>query len=208
MKKILGLGMVLVCGMTLAACGGGNSESGTSAEPAKSAQNTKTSTTETQETQNSSVEQEAEKDLNQGEAAKYSTDWSEDWDGLKFSIPEVSIALSNDELKKDAMIEGEAIMGVNFVFENTAKNDFDTYPDQATAVVNGQQVEAEMLASDNLGGEILSGVKKEGLVVFDIPKLDDPKSVDEIRLKWNSSNPDAEDMDNMYHEYDVTIKLK
>ncbi len=47
--------------------------------------------------------------------------------------------------------------------------DFDTYPDQATMVVEGQQIEAEMFLSDSIGGEILSGVTKEGIVTFSVP---------------------------------------
>ncbi|EUJ44393.1 hypothetical protein [Listeria rocourtiae] len=44
--------------------------------------------------------------------------------------------------------------------QNSGELDFDTYPDQATVLVEGQQLEASMLASDNIGGEILKGAKK------------------------------------------------
>lgn len=139
---------------------------------------------------------------------KYSLNWSDDWKGLKTGITDVSIA----KMEKSAMDElgesGEGVIGVKFILNNTAKIDFNTYPDQATLLVDNQQVDASMMGSDSIGGEILAGAKKEGVVAFVIPKLKDVKSIKKLRLKWSANYETSNYEDDSTKDYDITLDLK
>ena len=87
--------------------------------------------------------------------AEYSANFSEDWNGLTTNINKVVIVeLSDDEIEMQGL-ENKYAVQVYFEITNNSDMDFDTYPDQATMVVEGQQIEAEMFLSDSIGGEIL-----------------------------------------------------
>ncbi len=112
--------------------------------------------------------------------AEYSANFSEDWNGLTTNINKVVIVeLSDDEIEMQGL-ENKYAVQVYFEITNNSDMDFDTYPDQATMVVEGQQIEAEMFLSDSIGGEILSGVTKEGIVTFSVPKIEDVSNVSNI----------------------------
>lgn len=139
--------------------------------------------------------------------AEYSANFSEDWNGLTTNINKVVIVeLSDDEIEMQGL-ENKYAVQVYFEITNNSDMDFDTYPDQATMVVEGQQIEAEMFLSDSIGGEILSGVTKEGIVTFSVPKIEDVSNVSNIRLKWSASyDTENYDEDN-YKDFDVTFDL-
>ncbi|MBC1525476.1 hypothetical protein HB884_14800 [Listeria booriae] len=190
-KRIISMGILLVFSFGLTACGNDSSEKDT--KNTASASDTK-----------------KEEAKNDGVIArqKYSLNWSDDWKGLKTGITDVSIA----KMEKSAMDElgasGEGVIGVKFVLNNTAKIDFNTYPDQATLLVDNQQVDASMLGSDSIGGEILAGAKKEGVVAFVIPKLKDVKSIKKLRLKWSANYETSNYEDDSTKDYDITLDLK
>ena len=76
--------------------------------------------------------------------AEYSANFSEDWNGLTTNINKVVIVeLSDDEIEMQGL-ENKYAVQVYFEITNNSDMDFDTYPDQATMVVEGQQIEAEM----------------------------------------------------------------
>jgi len=139
--------------------------------------------------------------------AEYSANFSEEWNGLTTNINKgVIVELSDDEIEMQGL-ENKYDVQVYFEITNNSDMDFDTYPDQATMVVEGQQIEAEMFLSDSIGGEILSGVTKEGMVTFSVPKIEDVSNVSKIRLKWSASY-DIENYDeNNYKDFDVTFDL-
>ncbi len=139
--------------------------------------------------------------------AEYSANFSEDWNGLTTNINKVVIVeLSDDEIEMQGL-ENKYAVQVYFEITNNSDMDFDTYPDQATMVVEGQQIEAEMFLSDSIGGEILSGVTKEGIVTFSVPKIEYVSNVSNIRLKWSASyDTENYDEDN-YKDFDVTFDL-
>lgn len=64
------------------------------------------------------------------------------------------------------MFDGQdvvTLITVEATAENTSDETVNFYVDQATLVSDtGQQVDADMLFSDNIGGEFLGAVKKEG----------------------------------------------
>lgn len=211
MKTVKILGLTMICGLLLVGCSNDGQETGRTTVPAKNAENTKKNiVAESTEEQNVETFETTEDLLITNPSYfEYAVDWSEDWNGLKISIDNVKIVKFNTQEEADEFeAEGEGAIGVNFIVENNSDFDLDTYPDQATMVVNGQQIEANMFMSDNVGGEILSGVQKEGIVTFDIPKMEDPEAINNIRLKWSASNWNSDDMDNGFKDFDVTIELK
>lgn len=139
----------------------------------------------------------------------YSTKYSDDWKGLKTKITEVAIVKMEASAMEKMMMEGEGIVSVKFELENNSdQDDFNTYPDQATLLVDGQQLDASMFGSDSVGGELLKSAKKEGIVNFEIPKLKDVKAIKDVRLKWTSSVDTDDYSDENIKEFDVTIDLK
>lgn len=139
--------------------------------------------------------------------AEYTTSFSEDWKGLKESIGKVVVAELTDDEAEEQMLDNNYIVQVYFKIENNSDLDFDTYTDQSTLVIEGQQIEAEMFRSDDIGGEIMSGVTKEGVVSFSVPEISDVDNVNEIRLKWSASY-ESDNMDEeSVKEFDVSFGL-
>ncbi|EUJ46189.1 hypothetical protein [Listeria fleischmannii] len=138
----------------------------------------------------------------------YITSWSDDWKGLKTSIDEVTVIKLTKEKMDELDAEGDGIIDVHFKLENNGTTDFNTYPDQATMVVGGQQIDASPFLSDSIGGELLKSAKTDGNVAFEIPKMDSASEFKEIRLKW-SADYDTDNIDEDFsHDYDVTLKIQ
>lgn len=196
MKKIIvAMGTLLVLSLSLVGCGSDASSNDSKKEKAK---DTKTSQTKKEEKSN---------DKGVIERQKYNVTWSEDWKGLKTKIDQVSVVKMEESALKETGEKGQGIIGVKFYLENNGDKDFNTYPDQATILVDGQQIEATMLASDHIGGELLRGAKKEGVVSFVIPKMESAKNYKEIRLKWDSDYDTENYEEDSSHDHDITINL-
>ena len=99
---------------------------------------------------------------------------------------------------------------VNFEIKNN--NDFmiSTYPAQAKIITNtGEQVEADLFASESFDGDIYGGVTKEGHVLFSLPKTkaDELKS---FKIVWNTSHDNGTSDnydDDFYKENQLDITL-
>lgn len=213
MKKIsllLRLGIVLGCGFILTGCEGKSENAATSNSSSTSAATVKP--TKIEQSSGSSSKKKTISSPEEAAAEKIElrrpVEWSEDWQGLKTSINEVGLGTFNKDDQISTLFDGTGLVSVHFVIENTSDHDFMTYPNQATAVVNGQQVTSELLLGGSVSGDILSNVKKEGSIYFDIPEMKDIKEVSEIRLKWDANNPASDDYQNNRKEYDITISLK
>ena len=98
-------------------------------------------------------------------------------------------------------------------FEIQNNNDFMicTYPSQATFITNtGEQVEADIMASESFDGDIYEGVTKEGYVLFNLDKT----SIDELesfKMAWstNHENGTSDNYDDDYYKdnkLEVTLK--
>ena len=140
--------------------------------------------------------------------------------GIVQTIKEVSVFDNmtdaiNSYGQSDLVITDENKDKVTVVvdFEIKNNNDFKicTYPTQATFVTNtGEQVEADMLASESFDGDIFEGVTKEGHVVFNLDKtsVEDLKS---FKMDWstNHENGTSENYDDDYYKdnkLEVTLK--
>ena len=209
MKKRV-FSFLLLCIVTLSGCGSTDNTSTTSGTA--TVQND--STSESSSVVESSLDETTETSIVESESpsvnrAEYSADFSEDWKGLVTKINKVVIAeLTDDEVEKQGL-ENKYVVQVYFSIDNTSDTDFNIYPDQSTLVIEGQQIEAEMFLSDSIGGEILSGVSKEGIVTFSVPKIEDVSNVANIRLKWeadyDTDNYDEEKFANLKAQRDKEV---
>ncbi|MET3575042.1 hypothetical protein ACFFIY_04700 [Bhargavaea ullalensis] len=135
----------------------------------------------------------------------------ETWNDLKFKIEKVAVSDEMPGMDDEGNEVIKSAVGVKFIIENTSADKvYSTYPDQATLVTStGEQVDADMLFSDSLGGEIHEGVIKDGGVYFYLER-GAASEISWIKLNWNSSYEDpAGNYDNdEYHEHSVKIDLK
>ncbi|WDH75177.1 hypothetical protein PTI97_10150 [Exiguobacterium marinum] len=73
------------------------------------------------------------------------------------------------------------LVSFSVVAENTSDDTVTFYPDQARLVTNtGEQVDAAFLLSDDVGGEFLGKVRKEGGVHFQVESM--PAELTEVRF--------------------------
>lgn len=106
--------------------------------------------------------------------------WSEKKNDTTFKIDRVGIV--KDEMESGA----EGAIAVHFVIDNGSKKDISTFPNQGTLLTNTkEQIDASLSLSEDIGGEIMSGAKKEGYVLYPIKKLNDPNDIKSIRVKWD-----------------------
>ncbi|WEG72441.1 hypothetical protein [Vagococcus intermedius] len=152
----------------------------------------------------------------------YTTDWNTNWNGLETSIGEVSVVKMDPEVMADSGIEGQGLVGVKFSLNNKSDIPLDVYPDQSQLNINGQIVEANMLASDQIGGQVQSGETKEGFVIYNLPELENIEELTNFNVEWRASHDEelVEDQetafdtvyetgnDSSYQEFTANIQLK
>lgn len=134
--------------------------------------------------------------------------WSDDFKGLKSEIKKVVVSDQAPGFDD----EGEEIItsavGVKFKMENTTDGQFTTYPNQAELVTStGEQIEADLWVSDDLGGEIDKGVIKEGDIVWYLDR-GEAESIEWIKMKWDAYKGKETDIGEDRKEYEVELNLK
>ena len=138
-------------------------------------------------------------------------DWEGTWEGLKFTIQKAVVSDKAPMLDDNGKEVTSSAVGVKMKIENTtADKIYTTYPDQATLVTStGEQVEADMWLSDNLGGEIHEGVIKEGNIIFYLER-GKAEEIDWIKLTWSNSyeDPDGNYDNDLYDDQEVKLELK
>ncbi|WP_251131104.1 DUF4352 domain-containing protein [Exiguobacterium sp. s70] len=73
------------------------------------------------------------------------------------------------------------IVSFNVIVENTSDETVSFHPNQARLVTNtGEQVDADIVISEDVGGEFLGKVKKEGGVLFHVESM--PEELTEVRF--------------------------
>jgi Domain of unknown function (DUF4352) len=78
----------------------------------------------------------------------------------------------------EADYDGKQAIIVDVVLKNTGDKDYNVYPDQGTLVLStGEQVEADMILSESVGGELYKGGTKKGTVFFVLSDTADVKEV-------------------------------
>lgn len=200
MKKLTGILLLSLVGITLAACSSGDEtakeKSGTATQKTvETSNNENTSSTDTEE-------------LEEGVAArnKYTVNWSEDWHDVNFKITDVSVVEYNDE-QAIAALDTTFIAGVKFVITNNSDHKISTYPDQGKLVINGKQYDANMFVSDDVGGEVMNGSSIEGVVAYPLKDIASVDDVKEIRVVWSANDFDSGDMTDTGKDFDIPLQL-
>ena len=204
MKKTLSvMGTLLLSLGILTACGG----------------NEATKELEENDTEKSEAKVNSSESENKEEATKEEdiwtyyedADWEGTWEGLKFTIQKAVVSDKAPMLDDNGKEVTSSAVGVKMKIENTtADKIYTTYPDQATLVTStGEQVEADMWLSDNLGGEIHEGVIKEGNIIFYLER-GKAEEIDWIKLTWSNSyeDPDGNYDNDLYDDQEVKLELK
>lgn len=94
---------------------------------------------------------------------------------------------------------------VDVTAENTSEDTINFHPNQATITTNtGEQIQAEIFLSDDVGGEFIGKVKKEGNIFFTAKSL--PKEITSI--KYIVDGPSDSNFQNLAERYTVEIPTK
>ncbi|WP_102271321.1 DUF4352 domain-containing protein [Cytobacillus massiliigabonensis] len=128
----------------------------------------------------------------------YKVGWSDDKSGVITTIDHVVIEEQEDTLNGETF----NALFVHFKIQNTADEPLTTYPNQGKLVIGETQISADMLGSDDIGGELLNEVTKEGYIAFALPENIKADALGEIRLVWSHYADLLND-----NKYDVTLKL-
>lgn len=210
MKKVVMLGAFGLSLLLISGCSSSGNQANVSKGSATVASiSTESSQTEIKETSETIENLEDETEGQDGIIAigDYSAEWSESWNGLDFKIDRVAIAKMTDEEVESQGLENNYVVFVNYIITNNGDRDFNTYPEQGVLVIEGQQVDAQYFGSDDIGGEIMQGVTKEGAVLYSVKDIQDVTAVKDIRLKW-SADYDTDNWEEDYHkEFDVSFDL-
>ncbi|WDH75178.1 hypothetical protein PTI97_10155 [Exiguobacterium marinum] len=127
---------------------------------------------------------------------------------IQFAIDKVQTSrLQVNEVYRDSFDGAEevTVVAMNVIAENTIDDAISFYPDQGTIVTNtGEQVDADLFFSDDVGGEFLGKVKKEGNVLFFVKAK--PEELTEVRFFTNG--PSNEAFERVAEErYEFTINV-
>ena len=140
--------------------------------------------------------------------------------GITQTIKEVSVfdnmtdavkSYNQDEIVVTDENKDKVTVVVDFEIKND--NDFmiSTYPAQATFITNtGEQVEADIFASESFDGDIHEGVTKEGHVLFNLDKTS-IEDLSSFKMAWSSNheNGTSDNYDDDYYKdnkLEVTLK--
>ncbi|EBD1503615.1 hypothetical protein LMU08_002379 [Listeria monocytogenes] len=204
MKKLLLLvGLLIVFSFGLTACG----NSSNNAKEESKEKSTSTANESEDLTEETPAEEE-ESDSGIIDNEDYATSWSDDWKGLQTKISSVSVfKVDSAKLAEDGE-DGEGLIVVNYELNNNSEIDFNTYPDQGVLVADGKQIDASMINSDDLGGELMQGVSRDGAVVYILPTLNDVSDIKDIRLTWSANYETDNYEEDSFKDYDARITLK
>lgn len=103
---------------------------------------------------------------------------------VQFTINQVQTSRLSVAQEYEEMFEGEkevTVIALNMIAENTVDDTVSFHPNQATLVTNtGEQVTPDLWFSDDVGGEFLGKVKKEGNVLFFVKAQ--PEELTELKV--------------------------
>jgi len=204
LKKLLLTGTTALLALGLAACGNDATDiEATEDEKAKA------KTEETAPAEESKKEEAASKEKETDMWTYYeNATWEDDYKGLKTKIQKVVVSDKAPGMDDEGKEITTSAVGVKFQIENTTEGKFVTYPDQATLVTStGEQVQADMLLSEHIGGEIDKGVIKEGDVFFYLERGEAEK-IEWVKLSWTGHEGDEDNFQAETKEWETELKLK
>lgn len=132
--------------------------------------------------------------------------------GVKYNYKEVQISdvkLETDEAASMFDVKkGDEVVAIvfNVEIENTTDKDVSFYTDQAKLITNTkQQVDTAMILSDDVGGDLLGKVKKEGNIVY-ILKNDKAKDLKTLELRIDAP-VDSKTFDSLGDNIKLNLKV-
>lgn len=102
----------------------------------------------------------------------------------------------------------KTVGGIKVEVKNTTGKTVNVYPTQGTLAIGDEQINLSeyMLFSDNVGGEILAGITKEGVIVFG-SKRSLPESIKKIRYIVSSPSDDKYNrLADKDYDFDIDLK--
>ena len=214
-KKLAIITLLLILSLTLFACGKKD-------EPQKEAQEPQTQesteSAETKEENETPQEAPAEEKTPTGEwedvdGTKRRTvkdiDFNQTFTSGPFSVTinkiQVSDIMTSEELK--SMFDGKdeiTSIAMSVKVENTSDDELNFYPDQSKLTTDTkEQIEAEILLSDSVGGEFKGQIIKEGTIIFGA----NSKADDINKLTLFIDGPSNQDFDRVGEDLKIDIDL-
>ncbi|ATB52694.1 hypothetical protein [Caldibacillus phage CBP1] len=192
MKKIFALLMSMALVLALAACGGGSDSSSSNENSSGEKQEKTEGQDKSKEEQSESGDEVKESELGKLTVIKKKKDINQTVKSgpMNLTISAIQAAvLEPNESYKD-LFEGKdkvTIVTVEMKAENTSDDTIGFYPNQAVMTTDaGDQVDADMVLSDDIGGDFIGKVKKEGNVIFQLDR--DPNEFNKIKLVIEGSH--------------------
>lgn len=225
MKKVINMGLVLLCGISLGACGDSSRQDKTDG---KATAKTETTIESSKQESSASSESSSKADSNlliDSEYKKiatnsgaenailigektYSCDWSDNsWNGVNLSIDKVSV-IKTDNYEDYSGNTAEGFIVIHWNIDNT-QSDITIYPEQATVNTNtGVQTEG-MYEMEHFAGDLMKGTKVSGNAAYALSTLNSVDDITSIRaLFYGTYETDDWDDENAHHDYDVSFDLK
>lgn len=208
MKKVLLLLTMLLLTVGLVACG--DSETSKSKDDSSSAEKENSSEKSQDENSKENDEDVQESDVGKMTITYKNKDMDENAESgpIKFNVNGLQMGdFEIAEAYRDAFDGKEKATIITFKVktENTSDDTIGFYPDQATITTDaGDQVDADMVLSDSVGGDFIGKVKKEGQIFF---LVDTPsEKIKEINLII--AGPHTEDFDKAGDDVKMTFSVE
>jgi cobalamin biosynthesis protein CobT len=218
MKKLFIFILAAMTAMVLAACGEETDESSEDATETEAVAEETANEEETEETASEEAEEDhgdssegetTENELGAFTMVNQTMDVDETHESGPMELTIHSIQSGNlvvsDEFKD--MFDGKdelTMINVEMRAENTSEDNVSWYPDQAVMTTNaGDQVDADLLFSDSVGGEFFGPTNQEGSVLF---MLDTPaEEIESVKLIING--PHNEDFETIGDDLEIELSF-
>lgn len=206
MKKLL---FVLLLVLFLAACGGEGEESGSeesSSNEVNASEETDSDSTEDEVTEGDTIENE----MGTFNITYKDKDIKDTYENGPMNLTITGVQVGTLEPSEDYkdMFDGKeklTTITVGMNAENTSDETVSFYPNQAVLTTNaGDQVDADLFLSGDVGGDFFGEVKKEGEVIF---LLDTPaEEIESGKLIINGSHD--ENIDRLGEDLQIELGFK
>lgn len=209
MRKRILLGcLVVLTAVSLSGCGNDN---GKKVESKKEVEKTTEKSTETDDSKTGEIIEE-----NGMKKIPVMTDKKLNMKGktgpIKYSIDGIQVSkftATNDEMAKTLEIDKDkeiALIALNVSAENTNDKTINFYLGQATITTDTkEQVEPDVMLSENIDGEFLGKVKHEGTNIY-ILKKSKADNINKIKLFVDA--PSDENFEDVGNKVELELKLK
>jgi|SRR5690625_4528761 len=215
MKKLFMLFLTVMIAIVLTACGDeadGSSEDDTTADAAEDTANekdTEETVSEEEDNDDSLAGETTENELGAFTMVNQNMDLDETYESGPMDLTIHSIQSGNlvisDEFKD--VFDGKdeiTMISVEIRAENTSEDNVSWYPDQAVMTTNaGDQVDADLLFSDSVGGEFFGPTNQEGNVLFMLDTM--AEEIESVKLIING--PHDEDFQTIGDDLEIDLSF-